>query len=164
MSEFNFELFVEGIKKFEPKMSIESTWQRLNYCHDHYPDKHTFSNNAIGSYINLGKVAGLYAFFQGKKCIYIGKGKSILSRLENHWEAAHEKNHPTRGYKHRSLFKKYLQSELCVYYVEINEFGNNKTGEAFRATLETILQLKYKPEFETLPNKPRAKKTKSNSL
>jgi len=158
---FDAEEFAKFIHDFVHQNRIDISeikgWDLKNYTHSDFENIREFSKfldrlnkrNANGVFCDINK-AGVYAYFIGDKCLYIGKAKRIKDRLLAHYKSAHLKIIPKRGKKHKKLFNRYINDRLDVYHICIDDKYESKTGELFRKTIEGMLQLKYEPEFEQI--------------
>ena len=158
---FEAEEFVKYLDDFVQKNRIYISeikgWDLKNYSHSDFQNTREFSKfldslnkrNANGVFCDINK-AGVYAYFIGDKCLYIGKAKKIKDRLLAHYKSAHLKSIPKRGKKHKELFSRYVDDRLDVYHICIDDKYESKTGELYRKTIEGMLQLKYEPEFEQI--------------
>jgi len=145
---FDYRYFIDYLDTFTPRIEIYSgTWQDFSYKHADFDTLEAFRKH-LSCHFFSKKKAGVYAFFSGEKCLYIGKSKNIQSRLEDHWKAAKGINNKQRGQKQRDLFGKYVQETLRVFATPVDDPFHSKIGEELRTTIERLLQLKYQPEFE----------------
>lgn len=150
-SYFDYEYFIEKLEKFKNRIDIQH-WNYIEIKHSEYNNKEDFRDKINKSEISPLKVSGLYSYFLNNKCIYIGKAKNIKNRIESHFLSSRKLDNLSRGEKHRTLFGKYLNEELTIFYTELDDLYNSQIGEELRITLERLLHLKYKPEFTQIKN------------
>ena len=144
-------LLFDSLINFREKIEISNTtWNVLEYCHKDYKELPEFRTVFKRVKTLETKTSGIYAYFAGKDCLYIGKAKSIRGRLESHWKASRKKNNSSRGQKHRKLFEVHLKKPLRVYFIELDDEDNPRLGEEMRRIIEIILHFKYRPEFERI--------------
>lgn len=92
---------------------------------------------------NYNNLSGIYAIFDGEKCLYIGKGKCIWERIKSHYKAAKGLDKAVRWAK---FFKQY-QKKVKVYWIEYRNLENETLDDKLRELFEHILQIKYDPVF-----------------
>lgn len=93
---------------------------------------------------NFSNVSGIYAIFDGKECLYIGKGLRIWERIKSHYKAAQGLDKALRW---ANFFKQY-QKKLQIYWLEYRHLENKILDDKLRELFEYILQVKYRPVFE----------------
>jgi hypothetical protein len=157
---YDKEEFVQNIKTFiKQNITIKEQWgwNRIDSNHSSYKSESDYkrfllSENLINSdgYFNDLNKPGIYVFYNAERCIYIGKAKKILFRLLDHYKSS--KNHlnpkrPSNGRNQREIFNKYLNEELTIYYINIDDEFECRVGEHLRSTIEGMLQLEYNPEM-----------------
>ena len=89
------------------------------------------------------KLGGIYAYFDGDECLYIGKTKDIISRLTAHYMEA-------QNSKIKSDWHKFFGDNaklLKVYYTFIDSADGN-LGEGLRIVVERLLLILSNPKFE----------------
>lgn len=96
---------------------------------------------------NYKSTTGFYSIFKDSKCLYIGIGRPIWSRLKSHYFESQPQSKIRKGKKWFNFFRKY-QTNLTIYWLEYQGTENKKQGDKLRALIENILELEYKPEFE----------------
>lgn len=148
---FDFDYFLSKLKKFENKLDIKH-WNYINLNHSKFNEKKEFSKLLKENDFFPLKSAGLYSYFFNNKCLYIGKAKNLQNRIESHWISSQNLGNLTRGEKHRKLFSKYYENDLTLYFTNLDDEFNSQLGEELRKTVENLLHLKYKPEFEEIKN------------
>lgn len=148
---FDYEYFVEKLEKFRTNIDIKY-WNYIEVNHSNSKNKQEFRSVLLKKEIFPLKVSGLYAYYVGNKCFYIGKGKNIQNRLESHFLSSQNLDNLSRGAKHRKLFGKYLDDNLTIFYKELDDTFHSQIGEELRTTIERLLHLKYKPEFMEIKN------------
>lgn len=148
---FDYEYFLEKLKEFRTNIDIKY-WNYIEVNHSNSRNKQDFRRTLLNKEIFPLKVSGLYAYFAGGKCIYIGKAKNIQNRLESHFLSSQNLDNLSRGAKHRRLFGKYLEENLTIFYKELDDTFHSQIGEELRTTIERLLHLKYKPEFIEIKN------------
>lgn len=148
---FDYEYFLEKLEKFRTKIDIKY-WNHIEINHSKSKNKQEFRSALMNKEVFPLKVSGLYAYYLDDKCIYIGKAKNILNRLESHFLSSQNLDNLNRGAKHRKLFGKYLEENLSIFYKELDDTFHSQIGEELRITIERLLHLKYKPEFMEIKN------------
>jgi len=117
---------------------IEKYWNSMSLVEYATPD------NRLGKSVN-----GLYALKHPQYgIVYIGKGKPIFNRIKSHYYA-------TKGKEKAPAWKQffeYVTDDITVYWFEVDN-TDPIIGEQTREVLERLLQIKYKPLFETLYRK-----------
>ena len=93
---------------------------------------------------NYNSLTGIYAIFDGEKCLYIGKGKRIWERIKCHYNAAKGLDKEVRW---TEFFKQY-QKKVRVYWIEYRKLEDAILDDKLRELFEHILQVKYDPAFE----------------
>lgn len=161
LSPFDSKEFVEIIEKFSKRQLYimeQNGWNRLDFSHSNFDSIDEYSEflesnnlkNADGYFCDLNK-SGVYAYFFGEKCLYVGKAKKLKDRIINHYKSAHnyvKKSNPKDGKRQRELFNYYLKEPLTLFYFVLDDKYNSKVGEHLRVTIEGMLQLEYKPEYD----------------
>ncbi len=109
-----------------------------------YEDKQNIIANIKNNIPDYKFQNGLYAIFDGSKCLYIGIGRPIWSRIKSHYNAAKGKDSAIRWVQ---FFSQY-QKPLNVYWKSLDGFENDRVGDRVRELIEHILQDRYKPRFE----------------
>jgi len=153
--------FIESINKFTKHnwfIAEQSGWNRIDMTHSNFTSEKEYTKfllnenqkNADG-YLNDLNKSGLYCFFYGDKCLYIGKAKKILNRLVDHYKSSTnyiKPNNPKDGRRQRELFHYHSKEKLSIFYICLDDKYESKTGELIRGTIEGMLQLELKPEFD----------------
>lgn len=160
-SPFYHKEFVELLSKYSNKsISIEeqSGWNRIDTVHSKFETieqykKYLSENNEKNSdgFFNNLENSGIYAYFNGEKCLYVGKAKKINNRLIDHFKSSKgivKKSNPNDGKRQREMFGFYKNEQISIFYMEVDDKYKTGTGELLRKTFEGILQLEYKPEFD----------------
>lgn len=137
-------------------------WNRIVMTHASFQNekdykKYLLKENVKNSdgYFNDINQSGLYAFYNGDECLYIGKAKKIINRLVDHYKSSTnyiKPNRPTDGQRQREIFSNYSDEELTIYYINLDDTFKSIVGEHLRTTIEGMLQLEYYPEFEKKHN------------
>jgi hypothetical protein len=91
---------------------------------------------------------GLYCYFDCEKCLYVGKGKPILKRLQDHFSKCISEKplEEIEKYKAWYAFFRQYRKELTVYYVEF-DIKDKTVGNFLREAVESYISNKYQPEF-----------------
>jgi len=92
---------------------------------------------------------GVYAIFNEKQCLYIGKGMRVWQRVKDHYKAAHLKpvNDHVRAIRWIRFFSKH-RGMVKVYWKKYRYLENKTLDNKLRELYEHILQVKYRPAFE----------------
>lgn len=148
---FDYDLILDRLTKFETKLHISNIdWNEMQLRNNDYNSIAEFRTVFEGEKALKNKIAGIYAYFNGNKCIYIGKSKDIKTRIESHWKTSQGLDNSTRGHKHRVLFGETKDELLSIYYLRVDDKFNSRIGEELRKIIENILHLKYRPIFERI--------------
>ena len=161
-SPFENSKFLDLLNKFVSNSFNISTiygWNKIeNVIHSKFEnisEYETFliENNIIDCDGNNNNIenSGIYAYFDGENCLYIGKAKKLKNRLLNHFKSSQNiinKNNPKDGKRQRELFGYYKNEQLDIYYLEVDDIYSSQTGELLRKTFEGMLQLENKPEYD----------------
>ena len=87
---------------------------------------------------------GLYAFFAGNDCLYIGKGRPIWRRVKSHYHSSH---HSDKAHRWVEFFSQH-QTKVTVYWLDYSPFEEHSIDDQLRGNLEFFLQRKYQPLFD----------------
>ncbi len=153
--------FIELLSRYSNRslnIMEENGWNRIDIMHSKFETieqykKYLSENNERnfdGFFNNLAN-SGVYTYFDGENCLYVGKAKKISNRLIDHFKSSKgivKKNNPNDGKRQREMFGFYKNKQITIFYMEVDDKYKSGTGELLRKTFEGMLQLEYKPEFD----------------
>ena len=132
----------KGLLKIE-----QPTWELLEVFHG----EGCFQHYRVNKYPLLRKVynakkdvAGIYAYFQESRCIYIGVTKDLRERIYQHLL---ESCNVWGNKRYKETFVKY-PGNLKLYFLPLGD--QTKHGDYLRSIVEKILQVKHNPEHESI--------------
>ena len=118
-----------------------ASWNKFDFIHEPFSDpiEEEKMINLIRS--RVVKANGLYCYFKGEQCLYVGKAKPLFNRLKSHYR---ESNREVPGDTRDKLWHRFFSSRrgnLTVYWKQVED-------EVDRQIFELALQEILKPEFE----------------
>ena len=131
---------IDALAEFKPQLDILNAWEKFELdfsCSD--IDK---NRKLIKSFF-IDKI-GFYAIFDINKCLYIGIGRPIWTRIYSHYKAAN-------GFEKEQRWSDFFQSyrkNLCVYYQEFTVSTTTRLDDKIRMLVESVLETAYEPAFE----------------
>lgn len=87
---------------------------------------------------------GIYAYFKGSDCLYIGKAKKMHSRVRDHLHESRKHENPKKAQAWYAFFNKY-SGDIDLYLLPLGD--ESEKGEGLRQIVEIILTLEWKPTF-----------------
>ena len=137
------------ILAFKDKMDIQKDWAHfeLDFSTD-FENRKIITDKIKAEINNYRSTMGLYAIFKNGKCLYIGIGRPIWSRIKSHYYASQKRINP-KSTRWIDFFSN-NRSKLTIYWTEFKGSENPKQGDKLRQVIENILHEKYQPEFEKI--------------
>lgn len=91
---------------------------------------------------NVGKAGGLYIYYKGKDCLYVGKARKLADRLKSHYYESYRKVSGDRINTWHKFFSSNT-GRLDVYWSVVAD-------ESDRRIFEIALSSKLEPSFNNL--------------
>jgi hypothetical protein len=139
-----FERFSDVIRDSKEHHDI-CEWQNfkldLSVAFEH---RKSIAEHIQDSIPNYKTINGLYSFFDGDKCLYLGKGRPIWKRIKCHYDAAQGHDKARRWC---DFFSQYRHC-VTVYWLEFDPLSDDRDNDQLRSVLEYLLQRKYQPLFD----------------
>lgn len=128
----------------ELKIPNDSDWKSFNLLLGQ-PDKGLLKDirNSMNSQ-DKAKISGLYAFYNGKKCLYVGQSRDSSYRIYHHcrtaWKIAGTKRWQT-------FFFQFKNKKLIIKWYHIPDHSDKPLAELIRTISELYFTKIFKPEF-----------------
>lgn len=119
-------------------------WQSFPIRHGHPADAAQRKQTLDLIRLKVGTKSGLYLYYLGDKCIYVGKAKVLFDRLKSHHRESFEPvPGDTADRKWHRFFSQieYRSAPLTAYWAEVAE-------EADRHIFEICLRETLRPTFD----------------
>lgn len=140
----DMEVFKQVVRDFDLMEITKSPWEHRVLHHG--PDCLKTENKE--THLEVAKaiipdrnIGGIYAYFKDSECLYIGKGKSLQSRIHVHMLEAES---IWGADKWKDFFSQY-QGKLDLYILKIGE--QDFKGNQLRLIIESILTVEYNPAW-----------------
>jgi hypothetical protein len=120
----------------------EPKWEHLKICHGNdSPARYGMKTHleVAKSIVPDRSKGGLYAYFKGQKCIYIGKARSLQGRIHAHLLESES----VWGSQKWMEFFSNRTGDLDLFTLNVS--GSGHEANTIRSILELILQEHYKP-------------------
>lgn len=115
---------------------------------DIYNDWPSFPLDDVDNQSGSLNKPGIYAIVcQNSQILYIGKGRSVYSRLKSHYNATQKKERAEAW----AQFFDHFNSNLKAYYLLIDKISDANVEKVNQA-IERVLQVKHNPLFDRMYN------------
>lgn len=152
MNEMDFRNGVEELLK-TCKLLLLSNWKSFELFHGDSVNKQRTYETIKNK---VKKNNGVYVYEKGGKCLYIGKGKPLFSRIKSHYVESWKKAPGNRTDIWYRFFSSH-QGKVKIFWMKIK-------NKEIRDIVERMLTHLLKPEFEPYREDYRKRRRKMLSL